>query len=70
MKKIREVQEVMEEKQEEVEIIPGYPGKTIKIAQDLELAIRDKFLICLKKNADIFASSSVATRNLTPRILA
>lgn len=49
MHSVEEVQEVIENEQEEVEIVPGQPGKTTRVAQDFEPFTRAQLLIYLER---------------------
>ncbi|XP_073129041.1 uncharacterized protein [Henckelia pumila] len=63
----REVQTLEEEEPEVVEL--GVSGEKLKIAADLETEAKEKLIICLKANLDVFAWSVQELRGIKPAVM-
>lgn len=50
-------------------IVPGHPGKIARIAVDLPGEWRERLILCLTKNHDVFDWSVQEVRGISPRII-
>lgn len=67
--KHEKVAELEDVQVEDVQVVPGHPEQTIRVASDLPGELKQSLATCLAHNKVIFTSSPQEVRGISPKVM-